>query len=113
MIQIYHNPRCSKSRAGLQFLDDNNAEYEVINYIKDGISEQTILYLANKMNVNVIDLVRQNEEVYKTEIKGNQLTDSKLLKKIADNPRLLQRPIVVNNDKAVMGRPTEKIQEIL
>ncbi len=113
MIQIYHNPRCSKSRAGLKYLEDNNIEYTVINYIKEGIAEQTIKDLANKMNAEVIDLVRTNEDIFKQEIKGKQLTEAELIKKIADNPRLLQRPIVVNADKAVMARPTENIKQIL
>lgn len=113
MIDIYHNPRCSKSRAGLKFLEDSKIEYNLIDYLKEGISAETIKSLASKMNVPAIDLVRKHEDYFKQELKGKDLSDSQLFDEIAANPKLLNRPIMVNGLKAVFAQPPEKAQEIL
>lgn len=113
MIEIYHNPRCSKSRAGLQYLKDKNIEHKIIDYLTDGISDKKIIELSEKINIQVADLVRKHEDLFKKELKNKQLTNEQWAKTIAQNPRLLHRPIVVNNQKAVLAQPPEKIQEIL
>lgn len=113
MLEIYHNPHCSKSRAGLKFLDDNSIDYQIINYIKQGISEQEIKELARKINVPVFELVRTHEELFKKELKGKKLNENEWAKIIAENPCLLHRPIVVNKEKAIWAQPPEKIKEIL
>lgn len=113
MVTIYHNPRCSKSRAGLNYLSENNIEFTLLDYLKEGISAQNIKELANKMGVPAIGLVRKHEDYYKKEMKGNEYSDEELFSIIADNPKLLHRPIMVVGKKAVFAQPPEKVQEIL
>lgn len=113
MVQIYHNPRCSKSRAGLSYLTENNIEFEIIDYLKIGISEETIKGFTKKMNVPVIDLVRKHEDYYKKELKGKNISDDELIAEISNNPKLLHRPIMVCGDNAVFAQPPEKVKEII
>lgn len=113
MLEIYHNPRCSKSRIGLKFLEENSIDYQVINYIKEGISEQKIKELARKINVPIVELLRTHEELFQKEFKDKTFSEDEWAKIIAENPRLLHRPIVVNKEKAVWAQPPEKIKDIL
>lgn len=113
MLEIYHNPRCSKSRIGLKFLEENSIDYQVINYIKEGISEQKIKELARKINVPIVELLRTHEELFQKEFKDKTFSEDEWAKVIAENPRLLHRPIVVNKEKAVWAQPPEKIKDIL
>lgn len=113
MLEIYHNPRCSKSRAGLKYLDDNNIEYKIVNYTKTGLSEKEIKELAKKINIPVFELLRTHEDLFKKELKDKNFSEDEWAKIIAENPRLLHRPIVVNKDKAVWAQPPEKIEDIL
>lgn len=113
MVQIFHNPRCSKSRAGLQYLNDNNIEYTIVDYLKEGINAEKIKELAHKIGCNAIDIVRTHEEYYKKELKGKQFSEDEWFKLIANNPKLLHRPIMVNGSKAVFAQPADKVQEII
>ncbi len=113
MVKIYHNPRCSKSRAGLSYLTENNIEFELIDYLKVGISPSTIKEFTKTMKVSAIDLVRKQEDYYKNELKGKDFTDDQLILIISENPKLLQRPIMVVKEKAVFAQPPDKIREIL
>ncbi len=113
MLKIYHNPRCSKSRAGLSYLTENNIEFEIIDYLKVGISADIVKEFTSKMKVPAIDLVRKQEDYYKKELKGKDFTDDQLFSIIAENPKLLQRPIIVIDEKAVFAQPPEKVKEIL
>lgn len=113
MIKIYHNPRCSKSRAGLQYLTDNNIEFSIVDYLKEGITKEKIQEFVVKTGLPVINLVRQHEDYYKQEMKGKDLSDDAIIDAIVANPRLLHRPIMVKGDKAVFAQPPEKVQEIL
>lgn len=111
-IKVYHNPRCSKSRAALAFLEENNQAYETELYLKKEVSNEEIENLIRLLNIEPIELVRQKEEIWKQNYKGEELTDEEIITALAKYPKLLERPIVIHNGKAVIARPTEKIQEL-
>ena len=113
MIKIYHNSRCSKSRAGLQYLQNKNTDIEIVEYLKQPLTVGELSEIVNKLGIKPIELIRKNEDYYKKELKGKELTDEEWIKIMAENPRLIERPIIVSGDKAVIGRPTEKIDEIV
>jgi len=112
MIKIYHNPRCKKSRAGLQHLVEKKVEFELIEYLKNPITEEELKDILVKLNLKPIDMVRTQEEVYKKELKGKKFNDDEWVKIIVENPKLLKRPIVVKEYKAVWGDPAEEIDKL-
>lgn len=112
-MKIYHNPRCSKSRNGLKYLEDKGCNFEVVKYLDEGIDEKELADIIAKTGRPVFDFVRTQEQVYKDEFKGKDLSDKEWIKVLAENPKLLQRPIVINGDKAVLGNPPEDIDKIL
>jgi len=112
-MKIYHNPRCSKSRQGLEILKNANVDFEIIEYLKQPISAAEISTILTKLHLKPIDLVRTNESIWKENFKGKDLSDLAIIKAMVENPKLIERPIVINGDKAVIGRPPEKISSIL
>lgn len=110
-IKIYHNPKCSKSRAGLEFLKEKNLQSEVILYLEKGLSEDEIENLLKLLKKDVREIMRKGEDEYKT--LDPNLSQKQLIAAIVKNPKLLERPIVINGKKAVIARPTENILEIL
>ncbi len=112
-MKIYHNPRCSKSRQGLEILKNANVDFEIIEYLKHPISTAEISTILTKLHLKPIDLVRTNESIWKENFKGKDLSDADIIKAMVENPKLIERPIVINGDKAVIGRPPEKISSIL
>ena len=113
MITIYHNSRCSKSREGLQVLENSGKDFEVIKYLDDLISEAKLKEIIALLNIKPIDLVRKNEAIWKSDYKGKDLTDDNIISAMVNNPKLIERPIVVSNGKAVIGRPPSLIIEII
>lgn len=113
MITVYHNPRCSKSRDGICFLDELNEHYEVIKYLDEGISVDVLTDLIAKLNIKPIELVRVKEKIWIDNFKNKILTDTEIIQIMSENPKLIERPIVIKNNKAVIARPTEKIKEII
>lgn len=113
MITIYHNPRCSKSREGLALLEESSKEFEVVRYLENKFSEAELKVLISKLGIEPIDLVRKNEAVWKAEYKGKTLTDKQIIEAMVANPKLIERPIVINKNKAVVGRPPESILNII
>jgi arsenate reductase (glutaredoxin) len=110
---IYHNPRCSKSRAGLKYLEENNIEHKVRLYLTDLLSEEELTELIKKTGLKPEDLVRKHEDLYKKEYKGSELSNEQWIKVIVENPRLLHRPLIEKGDKAVFAQPPEKVLSIL
>jgi arsenate reductase len=112
---IYYNPRCSKSRATLELLEQNNIQPTVIEYMKDPPDVETLKQIMDLLKVSVRDLIRTHEQVYKDAgLDDDDLTDQELLEALSQCPSLLQRPIVIiDNKKAAMGRPPENVLEIL
>ncbi|MFH4965285.1 arsenate reductase (glutaredoxin) [Gaetbulibacter sp. M235] len=113
MIKIYHNNRCSKSRIGLKLLEDFGKEFEVVNYLENTPDEKELKEIISKLGIKPIELIRKNESVWKENFKDKTLTDSDIISLMVQNPKLIERPIVINGDKAVIGRPSEKIIDIL
>ena len=113
MILIYHNPRCSKSREALDILETSKADYEVIKYMDELLSIEKLKELITLLKIQPIELVRTNEAIWKENFKNSDLTDDELIAAMAKHPKLIERPIVINGNKAVIGRPPQKILEIL
>jgi len=113
MIKIYHNNRCGKSRAGLKLLEDSGKEYQVINYLETVPTFEELKKIIDMLGIRPIELVRKNETIWKEKFKNKDFSDKELINIMIENPKLIERPIVVKNEKAVIGRPTEKILEIL
>ncbi len=112
-MKIYHNPRCSKSRAGLKHLEESGCKFEIVKYLDEGISEDELAELIAKTGKKPFDFVRTHESLYKEKYKGKTLSDQEWITVLVENPRLLHRPIVVNGDKAVLGNPPENIDQLL
>ncbi|WP_156113437.1 arsenate reductase (glutaredoxin), partial [Wocania ichthyoenteri] len=112
MIKIYHNNRCSKSRCGLEILENSGKEFEIIKYLDDTLSAKALKEIMALLKINPIDLVRKNETIWKENFKGKTLTDAEIIQAMVENPKLIERPIVINGDKAVIGRPPELILDI-
>ncbi len=113
MLKIYHNPRCKKSREGLEALKQRTDDFEIVEYLKSGLTREMLDEILLKSNLKPIDLVRKQEDVYKKELKGKDFTDLEWKDIIIENPKLLQRPIIVAHQKAVLAQPTDRISEIL
>lgn len=113
MLKIYHNPRCKKSCAGLEYLKTKNIEFEVIKYMDKGLTINELKEILLKLDKKPIEIIRTQEELFRKELKGMQFTDDEWLKIITENPRLLQRPIVVSKYKAVIAQPVEEIDKLL
>ncbi len=114
MITLYHNPRCSKSRACnvmLESLEDK--EVKVINYMNEPFTYDTLRDLLNLLKIDPIELVRKNELIWKENFRGKELTDEDVIKAMVTHPKLIERPIVVNSGKAVIARPLENVESIL
>lgn len=110
---IYHNPRCAKSRAGLQYLESKGYDIEIRKYLNDGITETELLEIIKKTGKDAFSLVRTNEQDYIDNYKGKTLTNEQWIKILVKNPKLLQRPVVINGKKAVLANPPENIEEIV
>ena len=113
MIKIYHNNRCSKSRCGLEILENSKKDFEVVKYLDDKLSVNELKAIISKLGIQPIELVRKNEAIWKSEYKGKDLTDAQIISAMVEHPKLIERPIVINGDKAVIGRPTELILNII
>lgn len=113
MIKIYHNNRCSKSRCGIELLENSGKEYEVVKYLENTPTTEELENIITLLGISPIELVRKNEAIWKENYKGKDLTDKDIVKAMIENPKLIERPIVVNGNKAVIGRPTETILDII
>jgi arsenate reductase len=113
MIKIYHNPRCSKSRQGVELLQNSGKEFEIVKYLEDRLTTEELTSIIEKLQIQPIELVRKNEAIWKENYKGKELSDTEIIEAMIQNPKLIERPIVVHNNKAKIGRPIENIQHII
>ncbi|HET8809897.1 MAG TPA: arsenate reductase (glutaredoxin) [Flavobacteriaceae bacterium] len=113
MLKIYHNPRCSKSREGLDLLKNFGKDFQVMEYLKEVPSEEEIKEILKILELPAIDLVRKNEAVWKENYRGKKLSEEEIIRAMHEHPKLIERPIVVKDGKAVIGRPPETIKKLL
>ncbi len=113
-VTIYHNPRCSKSRQTLQLLQEHGVEPEVVLYLEEPPSAQQLKTLLAQLGIDARSLLRKGEDAYKeNNLKDNSLGDEQLIEAMVKFPKLIERPIVVKGDRAVLGRPPENVLELL
>ncbi len=113
MIQIYHNPRCGKSRNCLAFIDQSKQQYEIIPYLTDTPSITELKELLTKLNLKPIQLVRIKENIWTENYKGKDLSDDEIIKAMTENPILIERPIVIKDGKAIIGRDLDLVADFL
>ena len=112
-MKIYHNPRCTKSRQTLNLIKEAGQEVEIVEYLKNPPTEEELEDIFTKLNLPIEYLIRKGEEIYKTEYKGKELSEKEWLHALAEHPKMLERPIVVNENKAILGRPPENVNQLL
>lgn len=113
MIKIYHNPRCRKSREGLGVVEESGKDFEIVKYMETVPSREELEDILQCLAITPKMLVRTNEKIWKEKYRGKLMTDKEIIDAMLEHPKLIQRPIVANGNKAVIGRPTERIIEIL
>ena len=113
MITIYHNPRCSKSRQALALLESSGKDFKIITYLVDQLTKDDLKTIISKLDIKPLNLIRKNEAIWKSDYKGKTLSDAEVIEAMVLNPKLIERPIVINGNKAVIGRPTEVISDII
>jgi len=114
MISIYHNPRCSKSRQTLALLEERGIEPNIVLYLETPPDADTLKSILEKLAIEPRQLLRKGEAAYKeNNLADNSLSDEQLIAAMVAHPKLIERPIVINGDKAALGRPPEQVLDIL
>tara|TARA_B100001769_G_C22018871_1_gene547531 strand:+ start:412 stop:750 length:339 start_codon:yes stop_codon:yes gene_type:complete len=112
-MKIYHNPRCRKSRETLQIIEASGNKVEIINYLENTPSEDELQDIVNKLNIPAENLLRKGESIFKENFKGKKLSENEWIQVMVKNPKLIERPIVVRGNKAILGRPPQNVKELL
>jgi len=113
-ISIYHNPRCSKSRQTLALLEEQGINADIVDYLKIPPTAESLNEILQQLDFTPRQLLRKGEAIYKElNLKNESLTDVQLVKAMCEHPKLIERPIVIHNGKAKIGRPPESVLEIL
>ncbi len=112
-MELFHNPRCAKSRATLQLLEKQGFKPEIRKYLDDTPSKSELKAIIDKLQIAPKALVRKGEKIYKEEFKGSELNDEAWIQAMVDHPKLIERPILIHGDKAAIGRPPEDVLKIL
>lgn len=113
MIQIYHNSRCGKSRNCLAFMENSKKEFEVNNYLINPPSFKELSVIIEKLNIKPIELVRQKEKIWIENFKEQNMNDEQIIEAMISNPILIERPLVIMGNKAIIGRDLEKVAEFI
>ncbi|MGA1931300.1 arsenate reductase (glutaredoxin) [Arcobacter sp. YIC-464] len=112
-ITIWHNPRCSKSRNALNLLEEKNIDAQVVKYLDETPSKEEIKDILNKLNMTAQELMRKGETVYKELGLKDETNEDKLIDAMIENPKLIERPVIIKGEKAVIARPIENLEELL
>ena len=112
-MKIYHNPRCSKSRQTLQLIKDAGVDVEVVEYLNAIPTKEELEMILMKLNLKPTDIIRKGEAVYKEKFKNSNFNDDEWIKIMIEYPKLIERPIVVKGNKAILGRPPENVLELI
>lgn len=113
MTVIWHNPKCSKSREALKLLEEKEGNFEVFKYLDTPPSRDEIIVLLGKLGISARELMRTKEDLYKELGLANETDEEKLIDALVDHPKLIERPILIEGDRALIGRPVEKVIEFL
>jgi arsenate reductase (glutaredoxin) len=109
---IYHNPRCTKSRATLALLQEHGIEPRIVEYLKNPPTGAELKAIIAKLGIKAEQLVRTNEEIYRAKYEGRELTDAQWIEAMLRDPVLIERPIIVSGERAVLGRPPENVRQL-
>lgn len=112
-LKIYHNPRCSKSRESVNFLEEKNLDFEIIEYLKTPPTSTELQKVLTQLNLDAVQLIRKNETIYKEKYKGKVLSEQEWVEAMVEYPKLIERPIIIYGNKAVIGRPLEQVKQLL
>ncbi len=112
-IKIWHNPRCTKSREALSILEENSCEVEVVKYLDNELTVTEISSLLKMLNMDARELMRTTEAVYKELGLKNVSDEAALIKAMVENPKLIQRPILIKDSKAIIGRPASVVADFI
>ena len=112
-MKIYHNPRCRKSRETLSILIEKNVQVEIIEYLKEPLIKSEIKKILSMLNIPAKDLIRKEEKLFKENFKDKYLTDEQYIALLYKHPILMERPIVIKNQSAVLGRPPINVLDLL
>ena len=110
-VTIYHNNRCSKSRQALSVLTESTEDVEVVHYMNESLSKETLLFLLKRLGYTAEQLLRKNELEYKELIKGKDLSEDAIIDLMLIHPKLIERPIVISDEKAIVARPPERVRD--
>ena len=110
MIKVLHNNTCSKSRAILEHLDENNVPFEIIDFMETPLTEIELKTLLKKLNTDVQGLIRKNDRIYQERYMGKNFSEDEWIKILVENPALIQRPILIKGSVAMVGRPIENVR---
>lgn len=112
-IQILYNPRCSKCREALSFLEGENCEIEIKEYLKDNLSKKEIKDILSKLGLKAVDIVRKKEPLFLEKFKNKNFTNEEWIQLLVEHPILIERPIVIDGYKAIVGRPPELVIDLI
>ena len=112
-MQIYHNPRCRKSRETLALLHDKGLEPEIVLYLDSVPTQKRLKEILKMLDIPAEKLVRKGEPIYKEKYKGHTLSEAEWIKAMVTHPKLIERPIVIKDGKAVIGRPPENVLDLV
>lgn len=112
-MKLYHNPRCSKSRLAVQYLEEKGQEFETVLYLKEAPSKKDIETIVNGLQNPLKEIIRKDNDVYKSQLKGKDLNKKEVIDVLVKHPEIMERPVLVTGGKAMIGRPTEMLDELL
>ncbi len=112
-MKILHNPRCMKSRQTLNLLNEKGYEPEIVKYLEQPPSKEELKDIIKMLGISAHDLIRTGESIYKEHFKGKELSEEEWIDAMLEYPKLIERPIVIFKDQAVIGRPPEHVLELI
>ena len=112
MITVWHNNRCRKSREALAWLDERGEEYEIREYLKEVPTKEELIHVLAQLGLKPFDILRKGEKVFKESFKGKDLSDDEWIQAMIDNPKLIERPIVIKDGMAEIARPIENLDKL-
>jgi arsenate reductase len=113
VISIYHNPRCRKSREALEILNESGHQFEIREYLKQPPTREELIELLEKLKLRPLELIRKGESIFKEKYKGKEFSDKEWIEIMVESPILIERPVVIRSQQAVVGRPVTRVIELL